>query len=372
MEEMEMTTEGLDRAFWHGKRVFLTGHTGFKGSWLSLWLTKLGAEVSGYALDPPTTPNLYELARVNSIVKSTIADVRDAEALARALSEARPDVVFHMAAQPLVRESYRIPAETFAVNVMGTVNLFESIRGCARVRAVVNVTTDKCYENREWPWGYRENEALGGHDPYSSSKACSELVTSAYRRSYFNTDACGSTGTSIASARAGNVIGGGDFAADRVIPDCVRAVLKGETILLRSPDAIRPWQHVLDPLSGYLLLARKLYEDGERFASAWNFGPEDADARTVEWLVQRFCEKWGEGASCGFDRGEHPHEAHHLKLDISKARTALGWRPRWDLLTAIDRVVEWTRSYRDGADVREACLGQISDYASAAGKGGEA
>jgi len=346
--------------------VFLTGHTGFKGSWLSMWLASMGAEVTGYALPPPTDPSLYRLARVDSLVRSTIADVRDAGKLARALADSRPDVVFHMAAQPLVRESYRAPVETYAVNVMGTVNLLEAVRGCGTVRAVVNVTTDKCYENRGWLWGgYREDEPLGGHDPYSSSKACSELVTSAYRRSFFKAGESDPPGTCIASARAGNVIGGGDFAADRVIPDCVRAVLKGEMILLRNPDAIRPWQHVLDPLSGYLLLARKLYENGERFASAWNFGPEDSDARTVEWLVRRFCEKWGEGAMCGVDRGEHPHEAHHLKLDILKARTALGWRPRWDLPTAIDRVVDWTRRNRDGADAREECLGQIGDFVSA-------
>ena len=355
---------GIDPGFWKGKRVFLTGHTGFKGSWLSMWLASMGAEVTGYALPPPTNPSLYVLGRVEALVRSILADVRDAGKLARALADSRPDVVFHMAAQPLVRESYRVPVDTYAVNVMGAVNLLEAVRGCGTVRAVVNVTTDKCYENREWVWGYREDEPLGGHDPYSSSKACSELVTSAYRRSFFQADASGLTRTSVASARAGNVIGGGDFATDRILPDCIRAVLKGETILLRSPDAIRPWQHVLDPLYGYLLLARKLYEGGERFASAWNFGPEDVDARTVEWLVRRFCEKWGEGASCGIDQGEHPHEAHHLKLDISKARTALGWCPRWDLPTAIDRVVDWTRRYRDGTDVRESCLGQVLEYAS--------
>jgi len=355
-------SSGLDRKFWRGKRVFLTGHTGFKGSWLSLWLTELGAEVSGYALNPPTTPNLYELARVSSLVKSTIADVRDTVTLSRALAEARPDVVFHLAAQSLVRESYRVPVDTYSINVMGTVNLLESVRSCGTVRAVVNVTTDKCYENREWVWGYRENESLGGHDPYASSKACSELVTSAYRRSFFTMQAASPRGACIASARAGNVIGGGDFATDRLLPDCVRAVLAHEKILLRNPGAVRPWQHVLEPLAGYLALARKLDEEGEPFASAWNFGPEEADARPVDWVVRRFCEEWGEGAAFGIDTGRHPHEAHYLKLDISKAKSSIGWRPRWDLRSAIGRVVEWTRCYRDGGDVREACLRQAAGY----------
>lgn len=357
-----MTTVGLDEGFWRGKRVFLTGHTGFKGAWLSLWLTKMGAEVTGYALDPPTTPSLYALARIDTLVKSILADVRDAERLGRSLRDARPEVVFHMAAQSLVRESYRVPVDTYAVNVMGTVNLLEAIRSCGTVRAVVNVTTDKCYENREWVWGYREAESLGGHDPYASSKACSELVTSAYRRSFFTAQAGSPRGACIASARAGNVIGGGDFATDRLLPDCVRAVLAHEKILLRNPGAVRPWQHVLEPLAGYLALARKLVEEGEPFASAWNFGPEDADARPVDWVVRRFCEEWGEGASYRIDRGEHPHESHHLKLDISKAKDALAWRPHWDLRSAICRVVEWTRCYRDGGDVREACLREAARY----------
>ncbi|MHB8782649.1 MAG: CDP-glucose 4,6-dehydratase [Desulfobacteria bacterium] len=357
-----MTTAGLDRGFWRGKRVFLTGHTGFKGSWLSLWLTALGAEVSGYALDPPTDPSLYELARVDTLVKSAIADVRDAVTLARSLAEARPDVVFHLAAQPLVRESYRDPVNTYSTNVMGTVNLLEAVRVCDSVRAVVNVTTDKCYENREWPWGYRENEALGGHDPYSSSKACSELVTSAYRRSFFTAQAGSTRGACIASARAGNVIGGGDFAKDRLLPDCVRAVLAHEKILLRNPGAVRPWQHVLDPLAGYLLLAQRLVEDGPRFAEAWNFGPEDSDARTVEWVVRRFCEEWGEGASCVVDQGEHPHEAGQLRLDCSKARQRLGWTPLWSVSEAIQMVVEWTRSWNGNGNVRETCIRQIRKF----------
>ena len=364
----DRAVSGIDPGFWNRKQVFVTGHTGFKGSWLSLWLSSMGAEVVGYALEPPTTPSLYELSHVDALVKSTIGDVRDAGNLSRVLAAARPEVVFHMAAQPLVRESYRVPVDTYSVNVMGTVHLLEAVRGCKTVRAVVNVTTDKCYENREWIWGYREEEPLGGYDPYSSSKACSELVTAAYRRSFFTGTEGVLRGACVASARAGNVIGGGDFAADRLLPDCIRAVLKGEKIVLRSPGAIRPWQHVLDPLSGYLVLARKLFENGEPYASAWNFGPEDADARPVEWLVRRFCEEWGEGAAYGIDRGDHPHEAHHLKLDISKARSLLGWRPRWDLRTAVASVAEWTRCYRDGGNVREACLSQIRRYASGPGK----
>jgi CDP-glucose 4,6-dehydratase len=324
----------------------------------------MGAEVTGYALDPPTVPSLYALAHVGGQIRSIIADVRDGGRLSSALGDTRPEIVFHMAAQPLVRESYRIPVETYAVNVMGTAHLLEAVRECREVRAVVNVTSDKCYENRERSWGYRENEAMGGYDPYSSSKACSELLTAAWRRSFFTIRDGAHPGASIASARAGNVIGGGDFAPDRLLPDCVRAVLSEKRILLRSPEAIRPWQHVLEPLAGYLSLARRLCEEGEPFASAWNFGPESFDERPVEWIVRRFCEEWGEGADFGIDGGEHPHEAHYLKLDISKAKSILGWRPIWDLPRAVSSVVEWTRCYRDGGDVRKACLRQISQYES--------
>ena len=269
----------INNKFWHGRRVFITGHTGFKGSWLCLWLSSLGAKISGYALEPPTNPSLFELARVGELVTSTIADVRDSAELQRALQAAKPEIVIHMAAQPLIRESYNNPVETYAVNVMGTVNLLEAIRHCDSVRAVVNVTTDKCYENREWHWGYRENEPMGGYDPYSSSKGCSELITAAYRNSFFNPQ---SHGVALASARAGNVIGGGDWAADRLICDCVKALLEKRDIQIRNPNAIRPWQHVLEPLSGYMLLAQKLYEQGTRFAEGWNFGPNDEDAKPVE------------------------------------------------------------------------------------------
>ena len=326
------TIQQFNKNFFQGKKVFVTGHTGFKGSWLCLWLYALGAEVTGYALKPPTEPSLFELARVGELVDSIIADVRNGERLAAAMLEASPEIVIHMAAQPLVRESYQNPVETYTVNVLGTVNLLEAVRQCHSVRAVVNVTTDKCYENREWHWGYRENEAMGGYDPYSSSKGCSELVTAAYRSSYFNTKHLNIStpqhlnvssfqhGASIATARAGNVIGGGDWAADRLIPDCLRALLKGKSIRIRNPHAIRPWQHVLEPLSGYLLLSRKLYEDGPLYAEGWNFGPDDIDAKPVEWIVKQICAKW-EGASYEIDKGDHPHEANYLKLDCSKAKT---------------------------------------------------
>ncbi len=350
--------------FWKGKKVFITGHTGFKGSWLSLWLQSVGSEVTGYALIPPTQPSFFELCKVDELVYSIIADIRDGERLDKAMQMASPEVVIHMAAQPLVRESYRNPVDTYAINVFGTVNLLEAVRKCDSVKAVVNVTTDKCYENKEWVWGYRENEPLGGYDPYSSSKACSELVTAAYRNSFFNPKDYANHGVSLATARAGNVIGGGDWATDRLIPDCIRALLKNEKIIIRNPYAIRPWQHVLEPLSGYLALAQKLYEDGPEYAEAWNFGPNDEDAKPVEWVVRELCEKWGEGASYEIDKGEHPHEAHYLKLDCSKAMSQLGWAPRWDLEKAIDSIIEWTRAYNERQGIREVCLKQIEEYAN--------
>ena len=354
---------GFDPSFFSGRRVLVTGHTGFKGAWLTLWLQQLGAEVTGFALAPPTTPSLFELAGVGDLVHSVTGDVRDQAALATAVREAAPEVVIHMAAQPLVRESYLNPVETYATNVMGTVHLLEAVRQNGGVKAVVNVTTDKCYENREWPWGYRENEPMGGYDPYSSSKGCSELVSAAYRNSYFNEAAYGSHGVALASARAGNVIGGGDWAADRLIPDCVAALLRGEPVRIRNPHAVRPWQHVLEPLSGYLTLAQRLYLEGPRYAGAWNFGPADEDAREVEWIVKRMCGRWLEGASFNVDQGEHPHEAHYLKLDCSKAKGELGWRPRWSLETAIDMIIDWTRGYQRGDNMRELCLNQIARYA---------
>lgn len=354
--------------FWRGKRVFLTGHTGFKGSWLSLWLHSLGAQITGYALEPPTNPSLYELARVDELVTSVIADVRDLPRLQAAMANAAPEIVMHMAAQPLVRDSYKIPVETYAINVMGTLHLLEAVRACSSVRAVVNVTTDKVYENREWPWGYRENEPFGGYDPYSNSKGCSELVTAAYRSSYFNPRDYDRHGVAVASARAGNVIGGGDWANDRLIPDIIRAILAGAPVPIRNPHAIRPWQHVLEPLSGYLLLAQKLYEDGARYAEGWNFGPDEVDAQPVEWLVKRLCAKWGAGAAYLIDAGEHPHEAHYLKLDCSKAHAELGWWPRWGLEMALDSIVAWTKVFQSKGDLRTISLQQINAYGEQYGR----
>ncbi len=350
------------KSFYPGKRVFITGHTGFKGSWLSIWLHSLGAHVTGYALAPPTDPSLFESARVGGLMTSIIADVRDLERLKSEMTAAAPDIVIHMAAQPLVRDSYRIPVETYAVNVMGTVHLLEAVRACPSVRSVVNVTTDKVYENREWLWGYRENEPFGGYDPYSNSKGCSELVTASYRSSYFNPEDYTRHGVALATARAGNVIGGGDWAVDRLIPDVLRAVLAGKAVRIRNPHAIRPWQHVLEPLSGYLKLAQRLFEDGARYSEGWNFGPSDEDTRPVEWIVSRMCEEWGNGARYEIDAGEHPHEARYLKLDCSKARLKLGWYPRWPLERSLNSIIAWSRVYIRQEDLRNECLRQILEY----------
>lgn len=352
----------MNAAFWHGKRVLLTGHTGFKGSWLSLWLQSMGAKVIGYALTPPTNPSLFEVANVSLGMTSIIGDIRDLSHLKTVFAEHQPEIVIHMAAQPLVRYSYLEPVETYSTNVMGTVNLLEAIRQTKSVKAVVNVTTDKCYENREWAWGYRENEAMGGFDPYSSSKGCAELVTAAYRNSYFHPEKYQEHGVAIATGRAGNVIGGGDWAEDRLIPDTMRAIVSGQPVNIRNPHSIRPWQHVLEPLSGYLLLAQRLYEEGPAFAEAWNFGPNDDDAKPVGWILDKLTNTWGEGASWQLDKGEHPHEAHYLKLDCSKAKSQLHWQPKWSLATAIEEICVWHKAHIVGSDMQAMCMHQIKQY----------
>ncbi len=352
----------MNPEFWQGKRVLLTGHTGFKGSWLSLWLQSMGAQVVGYALAPPTNPSLFEVAEVANGMTSIIGDIRDLPHLKTTFAEHQPEIVIHMAAQPLVRYSYIEPVETYSTNVMGTVNLLEAVRSTKSVKVVINVTTDKCYENREWAWGYRENEAMGGYDPYSSSKGCAELVTAAYRNSYFHPDKYPEHGVAIASGRAGNVIGGGDWADDRLIPDIMRAITQGKPVHIRNPHAIRPWQHVLEPLSGYLILAQKLYEQGALYAEGWNFGPNDEDAKPVQWIVEKLAQTWGEGASWVLDGGEHPHEAHYLKLDCSKAKSRLDWHPRWNLPTTLDSIILWNKHWLAGENVKSVSLQQIADY----------
>ena len=352
-----MTLQQTEPAFWQDKRVLMTGHTGFKGSWLSLWLQSTGAELRGVALAPPTTPALFDVARVAQGMDHQVADIRDYDTIRALVSDFKPEILIHMAAQPLVRLSYQQPIETYATNVMGTVHVLEAARHSGSVRAIVNITTDKCYENREWAWGYREDEAMGGHDPYSSSKGCAELVSSAYRKSFL-----AEAGIAMATARAGNVIGGGDWAQDRLVPDVLRALEKKRPVEIRNPHAIRPWQHVLEPLSGYLLLAQRLYEQGQVDAEGWNFGPRDEDAQPVQWIVERLCQAWGEGAQWALQPGEHPHEAHFLKLDISKARQRLQWSPRWSLDMALSRITSWHQHWMAGADMKSVCLQDIQHY----------
>jgi CDP-glucose 4,6-dehydratase len=353
----------VDPSFWNGRRIFLTGHTGFKGGWLSLWLSSMGAKVTGYALAPNTTPNFFQVATLEAdFEKSNISNICNLDQLQKAMAEAKPEIVIHMAAQPLVRYSYANPVETYATNVMGTVHVLESIRSLDCVRAAVIVTTDKCYENKEWAWGYRENEPMGGHDPYSNSKGCAELVTSAYRQSYFSPEKYSQHHMAIASARAGNVIGGGDWSEDRLIPDAIKAFEAKEPLMIRNPLATRPWQHVLEPLSGYLVLAQALYLDGEKFDGGWNFGPRDEDARSVQGVIELLIKNWGSVASWQQDKSEQPHEAHSLKLDCSKARHYLNWIPQWNLERAIQSITQWQQAHQQQLNMRDVSLQQITAY----------
>ena len=353
----------IRRDFWKGRSVLLTGHTGFKGSWLALWLASMGARVSGYALAPATQPSLWQSVEGRAPIASTIADIRDLSALHSAVDAARPEIVFHLAAQALVRPSYEDPVGTYATNVMGTVHLLEAVRQTRSVRAVVVVTSDKCYENREWVWGYRENEPMGGRDPYSNSKGCAELVTAAYRASFFHR----SGDAAIASARAGNVIGGGDWAPDRIVPDIVRAAVAGTPVRVRNPNAIRPWQHVLEPLFGYLLLAERLVQEPSVYSEGWNFGPAEDDAVNVGTIVSEMIALWGPPAAWVADPGPHAHEAHYLKLDSSKARTQLQWRPRLGLARALQWTVEWYKAHAGGQDATALARAQIERYMALSG-----
>jgi CDP-glucose 4,6-dehydratase len=354
----------MNRSFWKGRRVFLTGHTGFKGSWLSLWLEALGAKTTGYSLDPPTQPNLFEQASVASSLQSIKGDIRDYEKLRNALWESRPDIVIHMAAQSVVRRGYVDPIETYSTNVMGTVHLFEALRQLKMPCAVVNVTSDKCYTNQEWLWGYREYEPMGGRDPYSNSKGCAELVTTAYRESFFPVASIGSHGIALASARAGNAIGGGDWTSDQLIPDLVRAFLKKEACVIRNPSAIRPWQFVLEPVRGYLVLAERLAGNASQFASGWNFGPVDADAKPVSWVADQLACYWGPDAFWRQDAAQHPREAQLLKLDASQAGALLNWRPILPLNEALQWIADWYRACAGKADLRNITLKQIERYES--------
>jgi len=357
---MERLVERVEEKFWKDKKVFLTGHTGFKGSWLSLWLQSLGAEVKGFALQPPTTPSLFYEANVGAKMESVIGDIRDLELLKKNVVSFNPDILIHLAAQPLVRLSYSDPVTTFSTNVIGTVNVLEAARLCKKLQAIVVVTSDKCYENKEWNWGYREVEPMGGHDPYSSSKGCAELVTSAYRQSFFNAN----QSASVATARAGNVIGGGDWATDRLIPDILNSFENSKPVIIRNPLSTRPWQHVLEPLSGYLILAQKLYKEGSKFSGAWNFGPKDEDCKTVSWMLEEMVSRWGSGASWELDKNNNPHEANFLKLDCSKAAAELKWYPKWNLEHTLDLIVRWHKDWKNGRNMKEACLNEIISYSN--------
>lgn len=347
----------VTKNFWQGKRVFVTGHTGFKGSWLCLWLHNMGALVSGYALSPPTNPSLFVEANLRKIIASEEGDICDVAHLHKTMDHFQPEIVFHMAAQSLVRLSYESPLETYNTNIMGTISLLEVVRRVGNVKVVINVTSDKCYENQEWPWGYRESEPMGGFDPYSCSKGCAELITASYRQSFFNSDGC-----ALASVRAGNVIGGGDWALDRLVPDVLKAFSNSKKVSIRYPNALRPWQHVLEPLSGYLMLAEQLYSKGLAFAEGWNFGPKEDNVHSVEWIVEYLKSQWGEGASWEHNETPQFHEANFLKLDCSKAKTKLGWQPLWDIGYTLNRTVAWYKAWQEGVDMYKYTIREINEY----------
>lgn len=351
-----------DPNFWKNRRVLITGHTGFKGSWLSLWLDALGANATGYALAPPTEPSLFEQAHVGSAIRSIEGDIRDFEKFKTSIRDVHPEVIIHMAAQTIVRRGYEDPIETYSTNVLGTVNLFEAVRQLKHPCIVVNVTSDKCYHNREWVWAYREEDAMGGHDPYSNSKGCAELVSSAFRDSFFAPELYSEHGVALATARAGNVIGGGDWTANQLIPDLMRAFLAKEACLIRNPNATRPWEFVLEPLRGYLLLAENLAKDPAKFASGWNFGPVDDDARPVSWIANKLIDAWGEGARWIHDGSVHPHEANLLKLDASKAKRYLNWHPVLPLGSALEWIVDWYHAYERGKDLESITREQLMTY----------
>jgi CDP-glucose 4,6-dehydratase len=352
----------VELGFWKDKKVLLTGHTGFKGGWLCLWLQSLGADVTGFSLAPPTKTNLFEVANVEQGMRSIIGDIRDLNAVRKIVAESQPEIVIHMAAQSLVRKSYQDPVETYSTNVMGTVNLLDAIRHSKSIRAVVNVTSDKCYENKESAKPFTEADRMGGHDPYSNSKGCAELVAQAFTDSFFNAESYSERGVAVGSARAGNVIGGGDWADDRLIPDMFRAITNGDAVIIRSPKAIRPWQHVLEPLNGYLCLAQNLYEQGADFIGGWNFGPEDQDTQPVSWVVNEICQLWGNNAMWQLADAKQPYEAQTLMLDSSKSKSLLNWSPKWELAQTLEHTVAWTKAYKAKENMREFTLNQISKF----------
>ena len=350
--------------FFNGKKVLITGHTGFKGSWLVVWLRELGAELAGFALEPATSPSLFEILQLKDQVESYIGDIVDYKKLENVVKRVEPDIVFHMAAQSLVKPSYENPLETYTVNVIGTANLLEACRHTESVKAIINVTSDKCYENDGGKKGYKENDPMGGYDPYSSSKGCAELVSSSFSRSFFNPDEYGGHGKALATVRAGNVIGGGDWASDRLIPDCVRAFLSGNKIKIRYPDAVRPWQHVLEPLNGYLLLAKYLYEEGGEYSGGWNFGSHASDTKSVRWIVERVIELWGDQALWEVDSNRNSYEATHLRLNWEKANTRLGWTPKWNLEFTLEKTIEWYKRFKNGDDMLPYTMEQIKSYST--------